>query len=132
MTTHPTPFLRRVLLLDAAATGMTGLLMTFFAATLAGLLELPNALLFYAGLILLPYALLVAWLARRDTLPRWAIWVVIVTNVLWGIDSVLLVMSGWVEPNGLGYAFVAVQALVVVAFAELQYLGLRRSPFTPA
>lgn len=132
MTMHLTPFLRRVLMLDAAATGLTGLLMTFFAGTLTGLLALPNALLFYAGLILLPYALLVAWLAQRDSLPRWAIWVVIVTNVLWAIDSVLLVMSGWVEPNALGYAFIAVQALVVAGFAELQYVGLRRSPLIPA
>jgi hypothetical protein len=132
MTTRPTPFLRRVLMLDAAATGATGLLMTFFASTLTGLLAIPGGLLFYAGLILLPYALLVAWLARRHTLPRWAIWAVIVTNVLWAIDSVLLAMSGWIEPNALGLAFIIMQALVVVAFAELQYVGLRRATVTPA
>jgi hypothetical protein len=57
---------------------------------------------------------------------------VIVTNVLWAIDSALLAMSGWVEPNALGYAFIIMQALVVVAFAELQYVGLRRSAITPA
>jgi hypothetical protein len=132
MTTRPTPFLRRVLMLDAVATGATGLLMTFFASTLTGLLAIPGTLLFYAGLILLPYALLVAWLARRDTLPRWAIWAVIVTNVLWAMDSVLLAMSGWIGPNALGLAFIIMQALVVVAFAELQYVGLRRATFTPA
>jgi hypothetical protein len=132
MTTRLTPFLRRVLLLDALATAATGLLMTFFAGTLTGLLEIPNTLLFYAGLILLPYALLVAWLASRETLPRWSVWAVIVTNVLWAIDSALLAMSGWVEPNALGYAFIIMQALVVVAFAELQYVGLRRSAITPA
>jgi hypothetical protein len=132
MTTRPTPFLRKVLMLDAAATGATGLLMTFFGGMLTGLLEIPNTLLFYAGLILLPYALLVAWLARRETLPRWAIWAVIVTNVLWAIDSVLLAISGWVEPNALGYFFIVMQALVVVAFAELQYVGLRRSTLRTA
>ena len=34
---------------------------------------------------------------------------------------------GRIAPNGLGYAFVTAQALVVAAFAALQYLGLRRS-----
>jgi hypothetical protein len=132
MTTRPTPFLRNVLLLDAVATGATGLLMTFFAGTLTGLLQIPNTLLFYAGLILLPYAVLVGWLARRETLPRWSVWAVIVTNALWAVDSVLLAMSGWVEPNALGYAFILMQALVVVGFAELQYVGLRRSTLTTA
>jgi hypothetical protein len=132
MTTRPTPFLRNVLLLDAVATGATGLLMTFFAGTLTGLLQIPNSLLFYAGLILLPYAALVGWLARRETLPRWSVWAVIVTNALWAVDSVLLAMSGWVEPNALGYAFILMQALVVVGFAELQYVGLRRSTLTTA
>ena len=34
---------------------------------------------------------------------------------------------GSIAPSGLGYAFVIAQALVVAAFAALQYLGLRRS-----
>jgi hypothetical protein len=33
--------------------------------------------------------------------------------------------------QGLGYGFIALQALVVAAFAQLQYIALRRSPFTP-
>ena len=48
------------------------------------------------------------------------------------MDCVILAFSGWVTPSGLGYAFILAQVVVVVAFAELQYVGLRRSIATPA
>lgn len=48
-------------------------------------------------------------------------------NVLWAADCLILLASGWVAPTGLGIAFVLVQAVTVLAFADLQYLGLRRS-----
>lgn len=124
---RPTPFLRWALLADAIATGATGLLMTFAATPLAPLLHLPESLLVYAGIPLIPYAAFVGWLARRDALPRFAVWAVIVLNVLWAADCALLAFSGWIAPSALGYAFILMQALVVAAFAELQYVGLRRS-----
>lgn len=127
---RPTPFLRWALLADAIATGGTGLLMTFAAGALAPLLQLPEALLFYAGLPLIPYAAFVGWLARRDAMPRFAVWAVIVLNVLWAADCALLAFSGWVAPTALGYAFILMQVVVVAAFAELQYVGLRRSTVT--
>jgi hypothetical protein len=124
---RPTPFLRWALFADAIATGATGLLMTFAAGTLAPLLQLPESLLFYAGLPLIPYAAFVGWLARRDAMPRFAVWAVIVLNVLWAADCALLAFGGWFAPNALGVAFVLMQAVVVAAFAELQYIGLKRS-----
>jgi hypothetical protein len=126
MTTfHPTSFLRAVLLADAAASGATGLLMALFAGLLAGLLNLPSTLLVAAGIVLLPYAAAVAFIATRDSLRRPAIWTVIACNLLWAADCVLIAVSGWIEPNALGYAFILAQALIVFAFAELQYVGLR-------
>jgi hypothetical protein len=124
---RPSPFLRFALLADAIASGATGLSMTFFSGTLSGLLSLPADLLFYSGLILVPYAVLVGYLSRRETLPRWTVLAVIVTNALWAADCLLLMFSGWIAPSALGYAFIGMQALVVAAFAELQYVGLRRS-----
>ena len=52
---------------------------------------------------------------------------VVLGNALWVADSVLLLMSGWVAPTSAGYAFVIAQALVVLMYAEFQYVGLRRS-----
>jgi hypothetical protein len=127
MTTGgPSRFLRLVLLTDAIVSGATGLQMTLLSGMLAELLRVPENLLFYAGLFLLPYAGIVGYLARRETLPRWAVFAVIVCNALWATDSLIVAFSGWIAPNALGYAFILFQALVVAMFAELQYVGLRK------
>lgn len=127
MTLHASPPLLRIaLLVDAVVSGATGLAMALAAGPGAGLLGLPEPLLRWAGLFLLPYAALLAWLARRDRLPRPLVWAIIGCNALWAIDCLLLLASGWVAPTTLGYVFVIGQAAVVAGFAELQYLGLRR------
>jgi hypothetical protein len=119
-------FLRTVLVADALVSGATGLLMLAGAALLEPLLQIPATLLRGAGLALLPYAAFVAMLARRDALPRAGVWAVIACNVLWAIDCVALLVTGWIDPTALGVVFVLVQAVVVAAFAELQVVGLRR------
>jgi hypothetical protein len=52
---------------------------------------------------------------------------VVVVNAVWALDSVALLLSGWVAPNALGYTFVVAQALVVLVLAGAQYLGRQRS-----
>lgn len=121
------PFLRTVLLGDAAAAGATGLLLAAGAGPLSALLELPQPLLLAAGLVLLPWAALLAWLGAKPALPAASVWAVIGINLLWVIESAALLLLGWVQPNMLGTAFVIAQAVVVVIFAELQFLALRRA-----
>lgn len=120
-------FLRAALLGDAIASAATGLLCAAGAGLLAGPLGLPEVLLRGAGLVLLPYAAAVLWLGLRESAPRAAIVAVIAANVLWVLDSLLLLASGWVAPTGLGTAFVIVQALAVAGFAAAQSLALRGS-----
>jgi hypothetical protein len=48
------------------------------------------------------------------------------------VASIELRLSGWVAPNALGVVFVVVQALAVAVFADIQYLGVRRSMTTVA
>ncbi|MGK3993617.1 hypothetical protein [Sorangium sp. So ce1024] len=120
-------FLRRALLADAIVSGATGLLLFAGAAHLAGVVGLPEALLRWSGASLLPFAALVAWVGTRERPARAAVLAVVVANALWVIDSVLLLVTGWVEPTALGHAFVLAQALVVALFAEAQVLGLRRA-----
>ncbi|MBC8036815.1 MAG: hypothetical protein H7X89_06330 [Rhizobiales bacterium] len=125
-TNQPTSFLRYALIGDALASGATGLLMAAGAGLLSGILGLPQMLLQSAGLVLLPYAALVVFIGTRPIIMRAAVWMVIVANLLWSAESILLLMSSWVFPAGLGYAFVIFQAAVVFAFAVLQFIGLRR------
>ena len=56
----------------------------------------------------------------------------IVLNVLWVADSVWVALGGMGMPSALGQAFVAAQALAVVVFAELEFIGMRRAPLVPA
>jgi hypothetical protein len=126
-TIHPSPLLRQALLSDAVTSLACGLLMLLGAGPLAGLLGLPEALLRLAGGFLLPYAMLIAYLGMRREMQRPLVWAVAIGNAVWAIDSILLLMSGWVEPTRAGYAFVIGQALVVLMYAELQVVGLRRS-----
>jgi len=125
-TDRPSPFLRRVLLLDAAASGATALLVTAAAGLLEGLLGLPAALLRGAGLVLVPYVAFVVFTGTREAIPRAAVWAIVAANAAWAIASILLLMSGLVAPTLLGYAFVIGQAAVVALLGELQYVGLRR------
>ena len=119
--------LRRVLLADAACSAGMGVAMLTFASTLAGWLNMPAGLLSEAGLALLPFAAFVGYLATREQPARIGVWAVIALNIVWTIDSILLLVAGWVEPNALGCAFIIGQAAAVGLFAELEYMGLRKS-----
>lgn len=119
-------FLRYVLLADAVASGATGLLMIAGAGLLEGLLGLPSALLREAGFVLIPYVAFVAYVGTRAAISRPAVQAIIACNVLWAAGSGLLLMTGFVAPTALGYAFVIGQAAVVAVLAELQFVGLRR------
>jgi hypothetical protein len=124
---HPSVFLRRAIQADAIFSGVSALLLTFGAGELAPWLNLPEALLRETGLFLIAYAALVGWLGTRQSMPKALVGIVIAGNAAWTLASIGLLFSGAVTPNLLGDAFVAIQAVVVGALAELQYIGLRRS-----
>lgn len=120
-------FLRWVLSIDAATCVATGLLAMIGSSALEQFLGLPTELLRYAGFSLLPFAAFLVYLATRETFSRSMVWAVILLNALWTADSLLLLLTGWVDPTGLGYVFVIAQALGVAMLAGLEYLGLRKS-----
>jgi hypothetical protein len=124
---HPSLFLRRALLADAIFSGVSAVLLSLGASALASLLNLPEALLRETGLFLVAYAALVGWLSTRPSILRPLVWIVVAGNAVWALASIALLFSGWVTPNLLGEAAVAMQAIAVGVFAELQYVGLRRS-----
>ncbi|WP_164015369.1 hypothetical protein [Pyxidicoccus trucidator] len=117
--------LGRILMLDGVVTGATGALMFLAAAPLAGLLGLHERLLSVAGFSLLPFAALLLFLAVRPVVSRPLIWAIVGCNVLWAVDSLLLLTTDWVAPTALGYAFTVFQAVAVAGFAALQYVGLK-------
>jgi hypothetical protein len=126
MTQAPnTLFLRRILALDALSCLAMGLLMGLGATGLAPLFGLPEPLLRFAGLALLPLAAFIFWLATRPSPPRLLVWVVILGNLGWTAESFLTL--GQSQATALGTAFVAAQALAVLAIAGLEYVGIRKA-----
>lgn len=127
MSISVTPFLRNVLMADAAISGAAGLLMIAGAGILGPFLELPSSLLFWAGVALVPFVAMLFIVARRPSVSRLMLVDIIAINALWVVASFVLLFSGMVEPNLLGIAFVSAQALTVALLAELQFVGFRRA-----
>jgi len=124
---HPSLLLRRALLADAIFSGTSAVVLTLGAGALASLLNLPDALLRETGLFLILYAALVGWLGTRQAMPKMWAAIVVAGNAAWTLLSIALLFSGLVSPNLLGEIAVAAQAIATGVFAELQYVGLRRS-----
>ena len=120
-------FLRRALLADAIFSGVAAVGFTFGAGAFASLFNLPEALLRETGLFLIAYTALVGWLASRGSVARPLVLLVVVGNAAWTVGSIALLFSGAVSPNISGELMVVAQAIETGVFAELQYVGLRKS-----
>ena len=128
MATIPlSPFLRRVLAVDAAACLGMGVLCAVGAGVLARPLGLPWALLFILGPVQLACGAFIGWLASRREAPRGLVLFVVAGNAAWAAGSLLMLASSFVSPTTLGVVFVFAQAAAVAVLAELEWVGLRRS-----
>jgi len=119
-------FLRRILTLDALSCVAMGLLMGLGAGPLAPLLGLPQPLVRTAGLLLLPLAAYIGWLATRPSPPRPLVWIVILGNLGWTAESFALIGQSQRAITALGTGFVSAQALAVLGLAALEYIGIRK------
>ena len=120
-------FLRRVLIADAVISGASAVLLLAAAGPLSRILGVPFSLLQSAGVSLLPFLAFLIWLCTRNTVPRSSVWIVIALNLAWVAGSIALLFVDRIDPNRIGVAFIVVQAVAVLGFAEMQYVGLRRS-----
>jgi hypothetical protein len=55
------------------------------------------------------------------------VWALVGFNLVWAVESVMLVLLGWAQPTPLGIAVVLGQAAAAVVVADLQYMALRRA-----
>ena len=119
--------LKQTLLADAALSGAVGLLSLGAADWLSSSLEVPEALVAGSGAIMLVYATALVLLARRETIPAQGAYAVIGGNVAWAVACAILLFRTWIDPNAGGIAFILIQIVAVLAFAELQAMALRTS-----
>ncbi|MCR5882705.1 hypothetical protein LRS03_07490 [Rhizobacter sp. J219] len=124
---HVTPFLRNVLRADAAVSAGAALVMLLGGSALQTLLQLPAWLMLGGGAALVAYVVFVAWMSRRDSVPRALVWTLVAINVGWAFDCALLAFASWLQPSAWGQAFLGVHIVTVLVFAELQYVALQRA-----
>jgi hypothetical protein len=116
--------LQKLLFADAAICVAFGLLIATAATPLGRVLEVPSALLFYAGLALLPTAAYIAFVATRATHSPAAVWGVVAGNLAWTCASFWILLADVITPNLLGVVFVSGQAVLVLILAALEARGL--------
>ena len=124
---NPSSFLSRALLADAVFSGVSAIGLTLGAGLFADLFNLPEVFLRETGLFLIAYTALVGWLGTRQSVLKPLVLLVIVGNAAWTLTSIALLFSGAVNPNLFGMVVVVAQAIATGVFAELQYIGLRKS-----
>lgn len=120
-----TKFLRTVLYADIAFSTGGAVLMAAGAPFLAPMLNLPSGLLVGAGLLLVPWVIGLILVVRRERVHRVVLIDIAGINLLWCAACFGLLASGEITPNGLGIAFIVVQALAVATLGMLQLWGLR-------
>lgn len=67
-------------------------------------------------------------MSTRRRLPAAGVWTVVIGNLGWAAGCIELAFAAGQKTTPTGVGFLVVQALAVVVFAEIQFLGLRRSP----
>lgn len=122
--------LRTSLRIDGWSTAVFGVVMLAGSSWLSGPLGLPAAWSIPFGIAMLGGAAALALIAGYPQIPARLVVTVIVGNALSGAGLLLLVLTGVLPLTGLGVAFMVVGAVVVAVFAELEFVGLRRSRST--
>lgn len=118
------PFLRNVLIADAVTGVGAGIALIAGADFTHELLGLPSALLFWAGVALVPFVAMLAYAIRSNStaIVPWIIGI----NFAWVAGSLYVAFGPTFAPSLIGQLFVCAQAAVVFILAELQVIGMRR------
>lgn len=128
----PSPLLVLSLRVDAVVSAAAGLLTLMLPERLQALMGAPLPWIIGIGVFMLTYGVVIGWLSARRQLPIAAAWTVVIGNLLWALESVLLAGSGWIDPTPAGLTLLLGQAAAVGGLAALQLVGLRasRSPMS--
>ena len=119
--------LRNALLGNSIFSLLSGLDFVLFSGPVAAFLGLSSpAVILVLGVILIAYAYVIFTQARAQALNRSFARFVIISDVLWVIGSAVLIFTGLVDLTTPGKWAIAIIADIVLLFAILQYIGLRR------
>lgn len=122
--------LKTLITVDALTCTAMGVVLLFASAPISAITHIPQALLHWAGLSLLPIAAFMAITAAASA-PRWAVSLVILGNLLWAIASIILPTGGFITPNAFGWIVMIGQAAIVAFLAKLELDASRTPLATP-
>lgn len=124
-TIVPSRLLRTALVIDAIGSALMAALHLAFGPALATQTGLGAALIFETGAFMVLYVALLVVLARASRLSAaWAT-AVVAGNLGWAAAAIGLMAL--LAPTGPGIALLAAHAVATLAFAGLQFAGLRAS-----
>ena len=125
MTSTASSLLRNTLRADAAVCAVAGIDLVAFSGMAADLLGLqPGPTLPIVGIGLLAYAAYLVVASRREPLSLTEAWACATGDLAWIVVSAALIAFGPLSSTG--NWIVGMVAVVVLAFAELKMLGIRR------
>ena len=118
---HGRAMLKFALKLDGVASFALGLLTVLVRPEVG----MPVGWQIGLGLFCVVYGVGVFTLGTRANPDRRIVLLVIIGNLVWGLDSILTATLDWFPLTGVGIALVLAQGLAVIGFAVLQFIGLR-------
>jgi hypothetical protein len=122
--------LKIVLLVNALSSGATGLLLILFSPAVADLFGAKQQWPFVAaGIFLLLFSVLVFMQSRKDYPTKGWLKLIIALDVLWVIESAVVIFPRMFGLTVIGYILIGGVAAWVALMAFLQMKGLRRLSF---
>ncbi|MFJ6569698.1 hypothetical protein ACIQNU_19965 [Streptomyces sp. NPDC091292] len=138
-TTAPRPaagtaasdLLRTTLRVDSWSTAVFGVILLAGGAWLSDPLGLPTTWSVPFGIAMLGGAAALALIAGHPRIPPRLGATVVVGNTLSCVAMLVLTFTDAIPLTGLGTTFMVVGAVVVAAFADVEFIGLRRLQAAP-
>lgn len=116
--------LRLALQTDALVCSASSIALIAAARPLVTLTGIPALDLGIVGGVLLAYTAWLWYVVTRPAISRRVGWTVVAINLIWVLDSALVLFSGWLPLTNAGWWFVVAQAVVVAALADWQAIAL--------
>ena len=122
----PDRLLRTALKVNAAFSGICGVIALVFAGALAASLGIQEEMILPTqGVSLVFFSGVLVWLVTRRTIKPLIALAIVVMDVLWvATTPVPLLLSGWL--TGVGTGTMLVLSAIVLSFAAVQYAGVRQ------
>lgn len=126
MTNNPS-FLKNALLSDSALSFLSGIAFLLFSKAIAGFLGLPASwIILTLGIGFIVYSIELFLAARATPINTRIATFAMYANLAWVLVSAFLIFANLVAFTTAGKWAIAIIADLVLVFAILQYIGLRR------